>query len=97
MFNIFFSKKSCLFLDNVGKYCRAGQATDDNMAHTHRVLDTNTHSEYIIVIAFPLQQWLHERASILRYTYIACLVLAKLLCPFRILSLYALQILPVSS
>ena len=25
-------------------------------------------------IAFPLQQWLHERASVLRYTYIACLV-----------------------
>jgi hypothetical protein len=36
---------------------------------------TNTHSEYVIVIAFPLQQWLHERASMLRYTYIACLVM----------------------
>jgi hypothetical protein len=35
---------------------------------------TNTHSEYVILIAFPLQQWLHERASILRYTRIACLV-----------------------
>jgi len=30
---------------------------------------TNTHSEYVILIAFPLQQWLHERASILRYMY----------------------------
>jgi hypothetical protein len=29
---------------------------------------TNTHSEYVIFIAFPLQQWLHERASRLRYT-----------------------------
>ena len=27
---------------------------------------TNTHSEYLILTAFPLQQWLHERASILR-------------------------------
>ena len=36
---------------------------------------TNTHSEYVILIAFPLQQWLHERASMLRYTYIACLAL----------------------
>jgi hypothetical protein len=27
-----------------------------------------------ILIAFPLQQWLRERASMLRYTYIACLV-----------------------
>ena len=37
--------------------------------------DTNTHSEYVILIAFPLQQWLHERASLLRYMYIVCLVL----------------------
>ena len=29
---------------------------------------TNTHSQYIILIAFPLQQWLQELASILRYT-----------------------------
>jgi hypothetical protein len=31
---------------------------------------TNTHLEY----AFPLQQWLHVNASILRYTYVACLI-----------------------
>jgi hypothetical protein len=36
---------------------------------------TNTHSEYVILIAFPLQQWLHERASMLRYTHIACIVI----------------------
>ena len=29
---------------------------------------TNPHSEYVILPAFPLQQWLHERASLLRYT-----------------------------
>ena len=28
---------------------------------------TNTHSQYVILIAFPLQYWLHERASMLRY------------------------------
>ena len=33
---------------------------------------TNTHSEYVIIIAFPLQQWLHERVSMLRCTYIDC-------------------------
>jgi hypothetical protein len=33
----------------------------------------NTHLECVIVIAFPLQRWLHERASILRYTHIASL------------------------
>ena len=36
---------------------------------------TNTHSGCVILIAFPLQRWLHERASVLRYMYIACLVL----------------------
>ena len=38
---------------------------------------TNTHSEYVGLIAFPLQQCLHERASVFRHiysTYIACLV-----------------------
>jgi len=35
---------------------------------------TNTHSQHVILIVFPLQQWLHERASLLRYTYITCLV-----------------------
>jgi hypothetical protein len=35
---------------------------------------TDRYSEYIILIAFPLHQWLYERASMLRYTCIACLV-----------------------
>jgi len=35
---------------------------------------TNTYSGYVILVAFTLQQWFHERASLLRYTYIACLV-----------------------
>jgi hypothetical protein len=25
---------------------------------------TNSHLEYVMLIAFPLQQWLHERASV---------------------------------
>jgi len=33
---------------------------------------TNTYSEYEILIVFPLQKWLRERSSMLRY--IACLV-----------------------
>jgi hypothetical protein len=32
------------------------------------------HSEYVILIAFPLRQWLYERASTLRYTYITYVV-----------------------
>jgi len=39
---------------------------------------TNANSEYVIVIAFPLQQWLHKRDSMLRYTYIAFLFLFAL-------------------
>jgi hypothetical protein len=35
---------------------------------------TDTHSECVILTAFPRRQWLHERASVLRYMYIACLV-----------------------
>ena len=34
---------------------------------------TGKHSEYVILIAFALQQCSHERASMLRYTYIAVL------------------------
>ena len=32
-----------------------------------------TRSEYVILIAFPLQQWLYERVSVLRHTYSTCL------------------------
>ena len=63
--------------DNVEKHARAGQATDDNrhMRFACWIPQAiNTLSEYVILIDFPLQQWLHERASMLRYTYIASLV-----------------------
>jgi hypothetical protein len=30
---------------------------------------TDTYTEYVILIAFPRQQWLRERASVLRYTH----------------------------
>ena len=36
---------------------------------------TNTHSQNVILITFPLQQWLHERASVLSYKFIACLAM----------------------
>ena len=34
----------------------------------------NTPSEYVLLTDFSLQQWLHERTSMLRYTYFAYLV-----------------------
>jgi len=39
MFSNFF-RKPCRLLDYVKKYGRAEQATDDNMAHAHFILDT---------------------------------------------------------
>jgi hypothetical protein len=33
-------RKSCPLGDNVKKCCRAGQATDDNIAHAHCMPDT---------------------------------------------------------
>jgi len=35
---------------------------------------TNTHSEYVISFAVPLQAWLHERASMLRYSKLRVLL-----------------------
>jgi hypothetical protein len=77
MFNKFF-RKSCRFSDNLEEFGTARQATDDNiirrMRFTCRITKaTDTHSEYVILIAFPQQQWLRERVSMLRHTYSACL------------------------
>jgi hypothetical protein len=57
----------------VYKYGTARQAADDNIIRRMRFAcwitkATDTHSEYLIVIAFALQQWLRERASMLRRT-----------------------------
>jgi len=62
----------------VGKCGTAGQGTDGNVIRHMRIAcwihkAINTHLQYVIHIAFPLQQWLHELASTLRNTYIACL------------------------
>jgi hypothetical protein len=43
-----------------------------------RLKATNTHLEYVIHIAFPLQQWLHERASLLRYSIVRFLCLKSI-------------------
>jgi len=72
----FFFFLFCRLWDNVEKYCRARQPTDDNMVHLYSMLlkATNTHCKYVVVIALPLQQWLHECASISCNKNIACLV-----------------------
>ena len=61
----------------------AGEATDNNIIWSMRVAcwitkATDTHSGYVIVTSFARQQWLRERASMLRYTSIASLTLFHL-------------------
>jgi hypothetical protein len=66
--------KLCCLWDNVEKYGTARQATDDNIIW-HMCIAcwitkaTNTHSKYVILIAFPLWQELHKRALMLHYMY----------------------------
>jgi hypothetical protein len=60
----------------VEEYGGARQATGDNTTRRMRFAcwitnATDTHSEYVTFIAFPLQEWLRESASVLRYAYIA--------------------------
>ena len=51
----------------------------------------NTHSEYVTLIALPLQQWSHERAPTLRFVYMN-IILQKSYCSTvhfrRITSIY---------
>jgi hypothetical protein len=59
------------------KFGRARQTTDDNIIRRMRFAcwitkATDTHSEYVILTALTLQQWLRERASMLRL-YVYCL------------------------
>ena len=81
---IFFFRKPCRLWDNVEKYCRAWQATDDNVAQAHCTLywitkATNAYSQYVILIAFPLQQWLQERSSMWRLNVhcLSCFTVAQ--------------------
>ena len=45
------------------------------VTHMHGRTHKHAHTDqYVILIVFPQQQWFRERASLSRYTYIACLV-----------------------
>jgi hypothetical protein len=79
MFNDFFHKSYRLW-DNVEEYSGDRGATNDVTIWRMRVacwiskairMYAYTHADqYVILIAFPLQQLFRERASVLRYTYI---------------------------
>ena len=72
----FFSENRAVFLVNLWKFSRARQATEDSVAHAlcmldNKVKNTLTHTCDVVHTPFPLQLRLRERASVLRYTYIA--------------------------
>jgi len=76
--NIF--PKIVSFMSNVKTYGTAEQSTGykiirrmSNLCWINKA--TNIHSEYVILIALPLHQYLHERAFVLRCTYIACFLM----------------------
>jgi len=59
------------------KFCVARQVTDDNIMWCMNFAcwitkATDTHCEYVILIAYSRQEWLSERASILQL-YVPCL------------------------
>jgi len=59
------------FMRHRTKYGTDGAARDDNIIW--RIarwvnMTIDTHLEYVIFGAFPLQKWLHERALILRHS-----------------------------
>ena len=74
--NLFFPRKSCRSWDNVGKNItelKSPQMTIWYMRIASWIpKSTNTHTEYVTLIASKQQRWLNERSSMLRYTYIAC-------------------------
>ena len=70
--------KSYRLWDNVAKYCRAGQAIDENMVHAHCMLDTkdykHTYLGYVTLTVFHCKNGWKNAPQMLCYTYIACLV-----------------------
>ena len=57
----------------VSKATRAQGNPPLTHARTHPRAHMHTH-KYVIIFAFPQQQWFRKRASVLRYTYIEYLV-----------------------
>jgi len=65
----------------VEKYNKAKKATDDIIRRRKDAIcvpnkhgqNTDISSEYVILIVFPLQQWLHEIALLLCYTMLPAL------------------------
>ena len=79
LLNGLFSRKLYLLRNNKEKYGRAFRATEGNIMRLIRFTcwvtkATNTYSDHVILIAFPRQQWLRERHSVLLVKFIECLI-----------------------
>jgi hypothetical protein len=77
-FNNSFFQKSCCLRDNMEKYGRVRQATQNNIIqHMHiacwvtKAIDRG--SENVILMALPWTQWLCESTSMLRFMHMAYL------------------------
>jgi hypothetical protein len=79
VFICFHPPKSCRLWDNVEVYCTFGQAADAVIIR-HMCFAcwltkvTDAHTEYVVLLTFPRQQWWLERALTVTYTNIASLV-----------------------
>jgi hypothetical protein len=74
IFNNFFFLSPAVYEIMWKKYCRAGQSKDDNTMRRMRnecwiSKARNTHSEYVLLVTFPRQKWLRERACHIIRTY----------------------------
>ena len=83
LYSITSFRKSSRLWHNVERYNRAGWIIDDNiiqrMCFAWWITNVkDTHSEYVILIAFQQQQWLRECVSNSCYTYIACIVVPEI-------------------
>ena len=103
MFSIF-SRKFCPLWDNVEEYGRVRKLTGDNIIRRMHFAnsinkDKTPHSEYLVLISFPRQQWLRQRPTMLRCIYIACLVTSyfrsSLVSSFSFSSFFSYLLVPV--
>jgi hypothetical protein len=80
------------------KYCRSVQATGDNMAHAHCMLGTQgykyTHSDCVILIAFPLQQCCTNAPHCYVIRTLPVFIFSKYVTCSAYVSLHPIQLLP---
>jgi hypothetical protein len=77
---LFFFSENRAVQDNEEKYGTSGQAAEYNIIRRMRAAcwitkAGETHREYVMLIPVPLEQKLHERASVLR-VYVHCIKIA---------------------